>query len=133
MSRDASVELVFAGDARTFRLAIDNLIALEDACDAGCAEILERLASGKWRVRDVREPIRIGLIGAGVEAKIAKRMVDEHVVPGRLSEHVLIAQAILLTALVGDTREQVGKDQAAVDTTETTTVFPLPPSMEQAL
>lgn len=128
MSRDATIEILFAGDTRTFKLAIENILALEDSCDAGCAELLERLSTGRWRVRDVIEPIRLGLIGHGVEPRMAKRMVDETITPGRLSEHVLIAQAIIMTALVGDPREQVGKDQAATDPTEATDAFPPPQS-----
>lgn len=129
MSRDATISLVFAGDERTFRIAIDNLFALQDACDSGPQEILRRLSDGTWRLRDVIEPHRIGLIGAGVEARIAKRMVDENIVPGRIAEHVLSAQAIVATALVGDPREPVGKEGAATDVTEAN-AFPPPRSME---
>jgi hypothetical protein len=127
MSRDATIELTFAGDVRTFKLAIENVLAIEDACACGITEIAARLSSQTWRTRDVTEAIRIGLVGAGVEGLIAKRLVEEHVVPGRLMEHALIAQAIVMAALVGDPREQVGKKKKR---RRRENVSPLRPSME---
>lgn len=107
MSRDATISLVFAGDERPFRLGYDNLLALQDACNAGYMEIYNRLASGNARAQDVFETIRLGLIGKGVDPKIAKRLVEENIFP--IAEPALVAQAILATAIVGDPREKVGE------------------------
>jgi Phage tail tube protein, GTA-gp10 len=112
MSRDGSCELVWAGDERRFRLGLDELFALQDRCDAGPAEIAARLRSGAWRIQDIQEVFRLGLIGAGEDAKKAKALVAEHIVPGRLQSNVLIAFAIVLSALQGDENDPVGKDQA---------------------
>jgi len=131
MSADASFEQVWAGDERVFRLGIGELLALEEKLDSGCAAVLNRIGSGAWRIADLKEPIRLGLMGGGMDAKRAKALVDEHVAPGRLLEAAVLARAILLKALVGDTREQVGKDEAATEAPEAN-ASPLPPSMEQA-
>ena len=112
MSRDGSCELVWAGDERRFRLGLDELFALQDRCDACPAEIAARLRSGAWRIQDIQEVFRLGLIGAGEDAKKAKALVAEHIVPGRLQSNVLIAFAIVLSALQGDENDPVGKDQA---------------------
>jgi hypothetical protein len=132
MSRDGRIELTFAGDLRIFRLKNENLFALEDICDCPCEEILNRLSSaGFSRVRDIRETIRLGLIGAGCDGKIAARMVDEHVSDGALAEHKLVAFCILAAAWSGDPREQVGKEGAATDTSEAD-AFPPPRSTATA-
>lgn len=112
MSRNGSCDLVWAGDSRTFRLGIGELLALQDRLDAGPAEIAARLRAGTWRVQDVQETFRISLIGAGEDAKKAKALVDEYIVPGKIQGHVLMAWAIIINALQGDENDPVGKEQA---------------------
>jgi hypothetical protein len=125
MSRDATIELTFAGDERKFTLAYVNLLALQDACDAGYLEIYDRLANNRARAEDVFETLRIGLIGAGVDAKIAKRWVEQNLIP--LAASRMAAQLVLGGCIAGDPREQVGKEEAATDETEAN-AFPPPPS-----
>jgi hypothetical protein len=131
MSFDGSVDLVWAGDERKFRLGIAELLSLQVKRDSGPYEILVRLQTGMWRVEDLQETIRIGLIGAGVDGGAARKLVDENVREGRLTANVLIAQAILLNALAGDPEEPVGKEgrrrkrRGAKDS-------PSPPSTETA-
>ncbi|MDB5618214.1 gene transfer agent family protein [Tardiphaga sp.] len=112
MSRNGACELVWAGDSRTFRLGIGELLALQDRLDAGPAEVANRLRSGNWRVQDVQETFRIGLIGAGVDPKKAKALVDEHICAGRILSHVMMAWAIIINALQGDEIDPVGKETA---------------------
>jgi hypothetical protein len=131
VSSDASFEQVWAGDERVFRLGIGELLALEEKLDCGCAAVLNRIGCGEWRIADLKEPIRLGLMGGGTDAKRAKTLVEENVVPGRLLEAAILARAILLKVLVGDTREQVGKDDAATEAPGQN-ASPPPPSMEQA-
>jgi Phage tail tube protein, GTA-gp10 len=126
MSRDGSCELVWAGDERRFRLGLDELFALQDKCDAGPAEIASRLRNGTWRLQDIQEVFRLSLIGGGEEAKKAKSLVAEHIVPGKLQSNVLIAFAILLSALQGDENDPVGKDQAEAPASEATASSPRP-------
>lgn len=128
MSFDGSVELVWAGDARKFRLGIAELLALQEKRDSGPLEIVNRLQFGTWRIEDIQETIRIGLIGAGVDLKTARSLVEENVREGRISANVLIAQAILLNALAGDPQEQVGKKDGATTEVPGTIVSPPPPS-----
>lgn len=64
-------EIVWPGGSDSFRLGIGELRALEKACDAGCAVVLARLLSTAWKIDDIYQPIRLGLIGAGMDAKAA--------------------------------------------------------------
>jgi hypothetical protein len=128
--RDASVQILFGGDERNFRLGIDQLIALEDVLDCGFRACLVRLLKDEWRVRDVREPIRLALIGGGSEPKKAKVLVDEFVVPGRFAYAHMVAKTIL-AAVLDDGGEPVGKKVAAAPAPEGN-ASPLPPSSEPA-
>lgn len=126
MSRNGACELTWAGDSRTFRLGIGELLALQDKLDSGPAEIATRLRAGSWRLQDIQETFRIGLIGAGEDAKKARALVEEHIVPGRLQSHVLMAWAIIVNALQGDENDPVGKEGAAPEVPTTTASAPQP-------
>jgi hypothetical protein len=131
MSREGSIELTWAGDLRIFRLGIDQLLALQDARDSGPMEIVNRLRQGTWRIDDIRDPIRLGLIGAGMDGKKARSVVEQHVSPGAIGQHVLVAMAVILAALQGDVNDPVGKEQVATTAPEAT-ASPPPPSTETA-
>lgn len=131
MSRDGSVELVWGGDLRSFRLGIDELLALQEKRDAGIQEIANRLRLQTWRVQDVHETLRLGLMGGGMDAKVAQRLIDEQARPGKLASSALTAFAVLVSAIQGDEDDPVGKDAAARETPGATG-SPQPPSTEQA-
>lgn len=132
MSRTGCIDLVWAGDSRAFRLGIGELLALQDKLDSGPAEIAGRLRGGTWRVQDIQETFRISLIGAGEEPKKAKALVDEHIVPGKIASHVLMAWAIIINAVQGDENDPVGKEEAVTGNPETTASLH-PASTETAL
>lgn len=131
MSADeATVEITWGGDERAFRLGIAELIALQDKRDSGPTEILERLFQNRWRVEDLQEIVRLGLIGAKVEGRKARELVEQHVTEGRLLESVLVAQAILAAAVQGRPGDPVGKAGADAENPETA-VSPQPPSTDR--
>lgn len=111
MSADGSVDLVFGGDTRHFRLGIDNLIAVQEKLNAGPMQIVNGLRLGMWRVEHVSEVLRIGLIGGGMDAKAAAVLVEQNVRPGNIVPHVLTALAVLMSALQGDPDDPVGKEK----------------------
>lgn len=96
-----SVDITWAGGEHAFCLKIGELRALQDFCDAGPQHILQRLATGHWRVDDVVSTIRLGLEGGGMEKAEARELVRKHVEAGALAEFVMTAQAILMAALYG--------------------------------
>lgn len=94
---------------------IGTILAIEDKCGAGIAEVYGRLVGGTWRVNDVREVIRLALIGGGMDAKDAQKAIDLHVHghPGGLAPSVVLAQTILEAVLIGVPEDEVGKSPAA--------------------
>lgn len=78
---------------------------------------LLRSFGGDWRVDDVREPIRLGLIGAGTTPTEASLAVQSYVDSRPLSEHIGLAAAILIKSLSAD--EDVKPGEPKVETTTT--------------
>ena len=115
MSANGSITLTWGDGEHEFRLAIGQLLELQEKCDAGPAEIASRLHEGRWRINDVSETIRLGLIGGGKKPGEAFTLVKRYVHDRPWLENVMFAQAILMTALVGDPKDPVGKEQAAED------------------
>jgi len=122
MSRDASGVLTWADGEYRVRLGIGQLRELQEKCDAGPQWIYERLTLNThdgWRMEDIRETIRLGLIGGGgVTPTDALTLVKRYVDKRPALESVPVAQAILAFYLVGapDEDSLVKKDEA----TETT-------------
>lgn len=134
MNRSASVSLKWADGEHTFRLAIGQLRELQEKCNAGPLTILNRIMGGSWFVDDVRETLRIALIGGGMSAEQALKLVERYVDPGPLLENgnVRTAQAVLMASLMGAEEEPVGKKKrkAAQETNSQTERSPSPPSTE---
>lgn len=143
MSRSGKLELAWGDGAGAggdghypFRLAISQLEELQEKCDAGPQQIMRRLSDGTWRTYDVRETIRLGLIGGGLEPakalSLTKRYVDER----PLAENVMTAQLVIMAAVVGVPDEPLGKTDGAEDQTSETenqaASSPSPPSTSSA-
>lgn len=110
MSANGTRTIIWAGGEDVFCLAKVGLILdLEDRCKAGIALILARIDSGIFGLNDIREPIRLGLIGGGMAPDKAMARVRNHVDENPLAHSVLVAQAILQAVLVGVPDDPVGK------------------------
>ena len=101
MSHDARVAFDWADGHYSFRLPIEQLLELQAKCDAGPPEIHQRVATARWRVEDLRETIRLGLIGGGLTPVKAMELTRAYVDRRPLNESVGPAFAILTAALVG--------------------------------
>lgn len=111
MSANGTRTIIWAGGEHQFCLAKVGLILdLEAKCDAGIATVMTRLGSGSWRLNDVREPIRLGLIGGGLAPDKAMQLVRNHVDDNPLTSSVLLAYSIIEAVMVGVPDEPVGKD-----------------------
>lgn len=108
MSRLAQITLTWADDDYTFRLPIKQLMELQELCDAGPSYTMARLQQGTWTVQDVRETIRLGLIGGGMEADKALRLVRNYVDDEPLLPNAMTAEAIIAAAIVGVEEEDGG-------------------------
>lgn len=99
--RHAEITLGWADGDYTFRLAWGELIAVQEACDAGPAELLARFERGTWRVEELRAVILHGLLGGGTDAAQARKLVATYVQDAPLQENLPVAQAVLMAALYG--------------------------------
>lgn len=136
--RDARIDLAWADGNHSFRLAWGQLAELQEKCDAGPYVILNRLHSGEWRIEDISNAIRLGLIGGGMAPAAALTLTQRYVEARPPLENLQIAVLILTAGLLGAPEEPVGESAAAnqtVDpsTTSQTEKSDLPPSTEPGL
>jgi hypothetical protein len=118
-NRNGRIELEFADGTYGFRLAIGELEELQEKTECGPYNLLRRLLANDWKVDDVRQTIRLGLIGGGLDPIKSKRLVERYV--DQRSEwlnNAMLAQAIVSAALVGAPEELPGKDSAPEAETE---------------
>lgn len=136
--RDARIRGVMFGDGEyDFRLAWGQIVELQESVNAGPQFILNRLHTGDWRVEDIAEIIRLGLLGADKDMKpsTASTLVKRYVMERPPLENHMLAIAILTAGLVGSPEEPVGEPVAAnpevPSTTSRTDESDLPQFTEQ--
>jgi hypothetical protein len=115
MSAQGTITVAWRGGEHQFCLAKVGLILdLEDKCKAGVAGIFNRLIGDAWFVNDVRETIRLALIGGGMKPDEAMQLVRNNVDQNEsgLAPSVMLAVAILKAVIVGVPDDPVGKEQA---------------------
>lgn len=128
-SHDGAVTRPWGDGDHVFRLPIDQLLELQERCGAGPVEILDRLCQRRWRVQDVRETIRLALIGGGMAPLEALARVKRYVDSRPLLESIEPAVAALGAALVGPVEDDApGKQTAGAGQDGS----PPPPSTEPA-
>jgi hypothetical protein len=135
MARDASITLDWADGTHSFRLAWGELAQLQEVCDAGPYVILQRLGGEAWRIEDISNVIRLGLIGGGMTPADAMKKVRAYVEARPPIENLMTAQAVLGAAVVGAPEEPIGKKpkRRTGSTTSQTGKSGSPPSTEPAL
>lgn len=100
--RSATLTDQFVGEGYySLRLGIDELIQLQEKLNAGPNVIATRLLQGEWLVDDIRETIRLALIGGGMSQKEAFDMVKRCVKEGYLMDYVSVAANAIYAALTG--------------------------------
>lgn len=112
MSRDGSIELEWADGTHRFRLGWGELAELQEKCDAGPYVVVQRLLDGTWRVQDLREVVRLGLIGGGMTPADSLKLVRLYVEARPPMESVAVAQAALMAAVIGAPDERPKKERA---------------------
>ena len=132
MSRTAKIQLVF-DEAREFRLGIGQLEELQERCDAGPEEIFNRLNTARWRLADIQQTLRLGLIGAGETVSKAALLVERNAGPGALIEWKDHCRAILFAAMAGAPDEDaVAEDDPSGEMKGEATGSPAPNSGSDA-
>jgi len=112
-NRNGQNDFDFGDGTYSFRLGWGELQKLQEACDAGPFAIFARLGDMTFKVQDIREILRLGLIGGGLEPSKALALVREYVEERPLIENVGLAQAVLGQALAGAPEENAAKKPRA--------------------
>lgn len=128
MARNAQIVLTWADGEYPFRLGIAQLAELQEKTGAGPWYIQWALSSllpmGDLPIvppRDaspayVTETIRLGLIGAGMEAVKALKLVRAYVGVGQITENISVAFAIIGVALHGAPEDEPEKSEGESET-----------------
>lgn len=95
----------------TFRLTVKGVIELEQKCDAAFAVIFARLNDMTFKLSDVRETLRIGLIGGAMPPTKAHELVERYALP--LIESLPIARAVVAGVMFGFEASPLGNPEAA--------------------
>lgn len=105
MSASAKGEVLFGDAVYPVFLGIEHHRELQEKTGAGPYAVMRRIVAGDWRIDDLRETIRLGLIGGGMEAHRALVLTMRYVDARPKLEAVDPALKILDIALSGWTDE----------------------------
>jgi hypothetical protein len=112
-NRDARITEDFADGTYEFCMNYGAIRMLQEARDMGPLFIWGLLEANAWRVEDIREIIRCGLIGGGMAPVKANKMVTMYVEERPIMENAALARRILGAGLIGAPEEEVGESFAA--------------------
>lgn len=124
MSRHGETTFAWADGEYTFRLGLGELRRLQEKTGAGPYELLRRLATGVWRVDDMRETIRLGLQGGhsvltehnAIDDLRINRLIEHYVDNRPLLSGIAAAVRVLEAALLEPEDDPVPKSPAAEGT-----------------
>lgn len=109
----------FAGAERKFHLRLGSILDLEEACGrVGFGGIFKRLSTHEYFVSDIRHVLRLGLIGGGMDASEAKRLIDARIDIGGLAEmHGLAIDVVLSVTddIPPDATQPAGDPERPID------------------
>lgn len=112
----AEVTAPFGDGEHTFRLTVPCLIELEEKCDAAFTVVLHRLSTGTYKINDVRETVRLALIGGGAKPTdalaLVKRYIDDR---PPLEDALHIARLALMGVLFGFKAAPVDESEAPAE------------------
>lgn len=116
MGRHAEITKAWADGDYVFRLDAKRTGELEENLDAGASWLVGRMLYNRdrgWRQKDVRETIRLGLIGGGTAPSKALALVARYVNDRPSMESLPLAIEILMASLSGQDAAELGKATAA--------------------
>src|SRR4030095_7454945 len=119
---DGSITLRFGDGEYAFRLAYGQFRELQESINRPRIDIGEPPIGPKTLLlalfntdawpHDVREVIRLGLIGGGMKADRALVLIKRYVEARPYFQSVPLARTVLQTAMFGPPNDQVGKEPA---------------------
>jgi hypothetical protein len=112
-NRNGVVEFDFGDAPHRFRLALGELEELQEKTGVGPFRLLNKLIGDEWSTHDVRETLRLGLVGGGMKPTDAltliRRYVDKR--PDWIA-NAMAAKVVIMAAITGAPEEQPGKSAA---------------------
>lgn len=129
MRRHGAIEIDWADGTYTFRLGLAQIEEIEEKRDVSLFSLHRRLSPQirDARLADIREVLRIGLIGGGAKPADALALVRRYVDERPLDESRDIAYAVVLAGLSRVHTEDQPKGESEAAKTEGSTS---PPSGE---
>lgn len=125
MAINGEIEITWGDGEHKFNIArLKCVLELEEKCGAGVAEIFQRIQESRWKFNDIRETLRLGLIGGGETPEKALRLINRYCDDRPWAENVLPAQAVLIAAMVGvvgDNLEKKAQTEWAKESRSTAT------------
>jgi len=119
MASNGEVEFNWADGVHKFNIAkLKCVLELEEKCGVGFAEVYRRVSTGVWKINDLRETIRLGLIGAGTRPDEALRLVNRYCDDRPFAESIMVAQAIIMAAMVGVPGDTIEEKKAKAGRTQ---------------
>ncbi len=110
MAVNGEIELTWGDGTHKFNVAkIKSALELEEKCDAGVAQIFQRIRSDSWKINDVRETLRLGLIGGGMTPDKALVLINRYCDDRPWAESLQPAIYVLMAAMLGVPGDEVGK------------------------
>lgn len=124
--RHCLIRLDWADGNYAFCLEYGEWLELKIKTKRGPQELFEVFVRGTWSADELREVIRVGLIGGGTEPVEALRLVRRYVEGRPLLENVSIALQTLQAGLVTPDGEQPKKDHGEAAEEISPSVSPMP-------
>ena len=119
MASNGEITLTWGDGEHKFNIAkLKCVLELEEKCGCGIAEVFTRIRNSTWKFNDLRETLRLGLIGGGKPPDEALRIVQRYCDDRPWSESVLPAQAIIFAAMIGIPGDDLEKKAQAERTKE---------------
>jgi hypothetical protein len=141
MSADGSIELAWADEDRRFRIAVGEFRSLQESVNSrrilinaepiGPSALLHLLRTNNAWPDDVRDVLKLGLIGAGSTHPEVQKLLTRHFDGKPLLEHMKTAFLVLLAALVGVPEDEPSKKKTEAEQAQNLTApSNSPPSTE---
>ncbi|WP_084398274.1 gene transfer agent family protein [Henriciella aquimarina] len=100
--RSCEVTLEFADADYLFRLPLKRIAELEERCSAPIGTLWKRVClTGDYKGNDLIETVRLGLIGGGMDAQEARKLIERYCDQWPLAEWHSHALAILGACVEG--------------------------------
>jgi Phage tail tube protein, GTA-gp10 len=113
----AEIVREWADGTYNFRIGIGEIGEIEKLCDAGILRIAERVIAPDCKIQDYLVPIRVGLVGGGMDPVEARRLVERYALP--YVSNIGVAYDLLRVAAFGPEDEPLPKSTAETETGET--------------